>query len=265
MSKIYEALEMAGQMARGRSAPSEAPPRSVEPAEVRQSREFVPAVQRLIESPVEAPFALHLEHTMTALYNNILSLLPKSNSRVIEFIAPHRGCGTSTLIREFAKVVAVKLKKSVLLLDADAHAPTQVREFKLSQDQGWDAVMDRRERMESLLRPIEGSKLTVSQLLVDQSNQPLLFESSQFKGMLSRLKESFDLILIDSPPAKDYADGLVLAPKVDGVVLVVSSEDTRWQVVDDVRRRLDMMGGNILGTVLNNQRFHIPKAIYDRL
>jgi Mrp family chromosome partitioning ATPase len=93
----------------------------------------------------------------------------------------------------------------------------------------------------------------------------LLFESNQFKGMLNRLKETFDLILIDSPAATEYAEGLVLASKVDGVVLVLAAEETRWQVVDDVARRLNMMGGNVLGTLLNKQRFHIPKAIYKRI
>ena len=126
-------------------------------------------------------------------------------------------------------------------------------------------VLDRRERIESVLHPVEGSRLSVSQLLVRESSQSLLFESSQFRGMLSRLRETFDLVLIDSPPATEYAEGLVLASKVDGVVLVVAAEETRWQVVEDVNRRLQTMGGNVLGTLLNKQRFHIPSMIYDRI
>jgi Mrp family chromosome partitioning ATPase len=125
--------------------------------------------------------------------------------------------------------------------------------------------MERRERIESVLHPVGDSRLTVSQLLVKESAQPLLFESAQFRSMLNRLKESFDLILIDAPPAADYADGLVLASKVDGVVLVAAAEETRWQVVQDTTRRMQMMGINLLGTVLNKQRYHIPQAIYDRI
>jgi Mrp family chromosome partitioning ATPase len=266
MSKIFEALELAGRSndddgdrddqasARLHRTPVQSPVLDV-----------LPTIQRLTEPTVEAPFPLQLEHTMTALFNSIQSMVPAARGRVIEFIGPHRGTGASTLIREFAKVAAVKLKKSVLLLDADQHGPTQMKQFNLSQTEGWDAVLDRRERLETVLRPVEGSRLTVSQLLVRESSQPLLFESSQFKGMLNRLRETFDLILIDTPPATEYAEGLVLASKVDGVVLVLAAEETRWQVVEDVHRRLQIMGGNVLGTILNKQRFHIPSLIYDRI
>lgn len=263
MSKIYEALQLAGRTVR--SEPERTLPPRVEPASARPILEPGPTVQRLVQPAADAPFTLHLEHTMTALYNSIQGLVPASRGRTIEFISPHAGSGTSTLIREFAKVVAVKLKKSVLLLDADQHAPTQAKEFNVEPGEGWDAVFDRRERIETVLHPVEGSQLTVSQLLVSESSQPLIFESNQFKGMLNRLKETFDLILIDAPPATEYAEGLVLASKVDGVVMVLAAEETRWQVVDDVQRRLSMMGGNLLGSVLNKQQFHIPRMIYKRI
>jgi len=262
MSKIYEALQLASRTRDEEPAPVEAiaspPPTVPEPV-------AAPSVQRLVEVTERAPFPLHLEHTMTALYNSIASLLPTTKGRTIEFISPHRGAGASTLSREFAKVAAVKLKKSVLLLDADHRAPTQTKEFHIQQDQGWDTVLDRRERIESVLHPVPGSRLTVSQLLVSGSSQPLLFESSQFRSMLARLKETFDLILIDAPPATEYTDGLVLGSKVDGVVLVAAAEETRWQAMQDVTRRFQMLGGNILGMILNNQRYHIPQAIYDRI
>jgi Mrp family chromosome partitioning ATPase len=269
MSKIFEALELAGRAREADAEPDadrEANERTIDGTSRSTFADIAaPTVQRLVEPAMETPFTLHLEHTMTALYNSIQGMLPTSRGRIIEFIGPHSGTGASTLIREFAKVVAVKLKKSVLLLDADQHDPTQVRQFNLTQNEGWDAVLDRRERIDSVLHPIEGSRLTVSQLLVKESSQPLLFESSQFKGMMNRLRETFDLILVDTPPAAEYAEGLVLASKVDGVVLVLAAEETRWQVVEDVHRRLQMMGGNVLGTLLNKQKFHIPSIIYDRI
>ncbi len=263
MSKIYEALQMAGRTQDEETRPVEPP--IMQAYSAAPEPVSAPSVQKLVEITEPAPFTLHLEHTMTALYNNIASLLPSTKGRTVEFISPHRGAGTSTLAREFAKVAAVKLKKTVLLLDADHHAPTQAREFKIQQDQGWDSVLDRRERIESVLHSVPGSRLTVSQLLVTGSSQPLLFESSQFRSMLTRLKETFDLILIDAPPATEFTDGLVLGSKVDGVVLVAAAEETRWQAMQDVSRRFQMLGGNLLGMILNNQRYHIPQVVYDRI
>lgn len=261
MSKIYEALQLAG-----RPRDEEAPrPVAAELLEPYAPVEPGPVVQRLVQPSTPAPFPLHLEQTMASLYNSITSLVPTTKGRTIQFMSPHKGAGTSTLVREFAKVAAVKLRKSVLLLDADHHAPTQTKEFQIEQSQGWDTVLERRERIETVLNPIGDSRLTVSQLLMKETAQPLLFESTQFKSMLNRLRETFDLILIDAPPATDYADGYMIGSRVDGIVLVASAEKTRWQSMDGVARRAQLMGGNVLGMILNNQRYHIPQAIYDRI
>ncbi len=192
-------------------------------------------------------------------------MVRSAKGRTIEFVGPHRGTGTSTLIRELAKVVAVRHKKSVLLLDADHHEPTQAHQFSIEQAYGWDTALGDGRQIESILCPVEGSSLSVSQLLMQRSDQPLLFDTPQFKGMLNRLSESFDLILIDAPPANEYAEGVTLASKVDGVVLVVEAEETRWQVAESTRDRLEMAGARVLGSVLNKRRYHIPKPVYKLL
>src|SRR5262245_6048121 len=146
MSKIFEALQLAGRP-RENGEPNPMPvdmppaPDSYSPYPAAPVAEPGPMVQKLVHAVEPAPFPVHLEQTMTALYNSIASLLPTAKGRSIEFIAPHRGAGNSTLIREFAKVAAVNLKKSVLLLDADHHAPTQAKSFQIEQQSGWDAVL----------------------------------------------------------------------------------------------------------------------------
>jgi len=52
---------------------------------------------------------------------------------------------------------------------------------------------------------------------------------------------------------------------VDGVVLVVEAEKTRWQVVESLKEKIENSGGNILGMVFNKRRFYIPENIYRRM
>jgi Mrp family chromosome partitioning ATPase len=52
---------------------------------------------------------------------------------------------------------------------------------------------------------------------------------------------------------------------VDGVVLVVEAEKTRWQVVENLKEKIQNVGGNIIGVVFNKRRFYIPEALYKRL
>jgi len=73
------------------------------------------------------------------------------------------------------------------------------------------------------------------------------------------------LILIDSAAAADSPDGIDISTVVDGTVLVIGAEKTRWQVAQDVRNRIEERGGYLIGVLLNEVRFHIPAPIYDRL
>jgi Mrp family chromosome partitioning ATPase len=52
---------------------------------------------------------------------------------------------------------------------------------------------------------------------------------------------------------------------VDGVVLVVEAEKTRWQVAEQAKRILEESGARLLGAVLSRRQFHIPNALYGLL
>lgn len=80
-----------------------------------------------------------------------------------------------------------------------------------------------------------------------------------------RLALASSLIVLDSPALLDSPLAQAMAPTVDGVVLVVEAERTRAAVAQAARDALRAAGANILGVVLNKRRFHVPKAIYDRL
>ena len=255
MTKIYEALENAAERAKAAQG------KSAEPVSTAPTPRVIPQVPAAPSHNLEDS----LEQTLAALYETIVTLLPGPKGKTIQFIAPHRGAGASTLIRAFAKVCAERLNKSVLLLDADPDSPAQVREFKLDTATGWDPLNDSDQDIQATLNPVEGTGLAVSQLITRQSYKPLLLETSRFKGALNRLKESFDIVLVDAPPAADHSEGLTLASKVDGIILVVESEKTRWQALDSVSNRIRLGGGNILGAIMNKRRHHVPGVIYRRL
>ncbi len=100
----------------------------------------------------------------------------------------------------------------------------------------------------------------------DPGASPLAVVSSPtIDSFFDKLKQRFDLILVDSPPATTSAVGLVLARKVDGIVLVVEADHTRASVVQSVKHRIAQVGGHILGIVLNKRRYYVPSFIYKRL
>lgn len=80
-----------------------------------------------------------------------------------------------------------------------------------------------------------------------------------------RLGARADLIILDTPSVLVSPLALALAPTADGIILVIEAERTRAAVAEAARDTLRAGGANLLGVVLNKRRYHVPKAIYDRL
>ena len=92
-----------------------------------------------------------------------------------------------------------------------------------------------------------------------------LYESPKFPLIMQKLRERFDLTIFDSSSILDNPESLLLASRMDGVVLVVQAGKTRWEVAKSARRDLETASVNVLGAILNKQQFVIPQAIYKRL
>jgi Mrp family chromosome partitioning ATPase len=74
-----------------------------------------------------------------------------------------------------------------------------------------------------------------------------------------------DWVLFDAPPVNHFDEGLALSGMVDGVVMVIQAEKTRWEVAQSAKQRLEDSGGRILGVVLNKRKFYIPKWLYETI
>jgi protein-tyrosine kinase len=200
-----------------------------------------------------------------SLYQSLAALVPDSTRKVIQFIGSREGEGTSTVVREFARVSASKLGKMVLLLDADQHHPTQHLFFNIQPEFGWQDVVCENGAIEKAFYQVGDTRMFISPSSRKLIGPSQMFSSQQMEVFLKKLRQRFDLVLIDSEPAALSADSLAISSKVDGVVLVVEAEKTRRPVAESVRDKIKRSGGNILGVVLNKRRYYIPEWIYKRL
>ena len=70
-----------------------------------------------------------------------------------------------------------------------------------------------------------------------------------------------DFVIIDLPPVNRYADAAILAPKVDGVILVVEADRTPVVDAESAKKSLDRVGARIFGVVLNRRRSYVPATL----
>ena len=90
-------------------------------------------------------------------------------------------------------------------------------------------------------------------------------ESKSLDSCIKEMKAQADWVLFDSPPINSFNDAIALATRIDGVIIVVEAERTKWEVALRAKQRIEGISGNILGVVLNRRRLYIPNWLYRRL
>ena len=72
--------------------------------------------------------------------------------------------------------------------------------------------------------------------------------------LIEQAYESYDLVIIDTPPVLAVTDAQVLANKCDGIVLVVRSNHTEKEDAIKAKGLLANAKGKLLGVVLNAKK-----------
>jgi tyrosine-protein kinase Etk/Wzc len=146
--------------------------------------------------------------------------------------------------------------KRVVLIDADLRKPDLHRFFGLDGDVGLANVLRDAASLESALLPtqLETLKLLPAGVLPKDSDAATpaeLFSSEAMQHLLQRLKERFDIVLIDTPPMMAVTDPSILAPMTDGVLLVVELGHVSRSAVQEVKEQLELAQAKLLGVVIN--------------
>jgi capsular exopolysaccharide synthesis family protein len=78
-----------------------------------------------------------------------------------------------------------------------------------------------------------------------------LLGSAKMVDLIERLKESFDFVLVDTPPVLGVSDALVLGPLMDGVILVARAGKTPRKAIRQAQEKLESHKINGLGVIIN--------------
>jgi len=90
-------------------------------------------------------------------------------------------------------------------------------------------------------------------------------ESETGIDLLHALRPNLGYTLIDCPSIATSYEAAMLAPDVDGVVLVVEADRTKRDQILRARQTIEMAKGNLMGLVLNRRRHVVPDWFYRRL
>ncbi len=119
------------------------------------------------------------------------------------------------------------------------------------------------------LRPAGGVEITAwchhefDNLWVLPAGQPIanpveILGSPVAKDFINLARETFDMVIIDTPPVVAVSDTLVMSPIVDGILMVVSLRQTHRKPILRALELLNSVQANTIGVVINR----VPRSTY---
>ena len=93
-------------------------------------------------------------------------------------------------------------------------------------------------------------------------NPSELLGSDAMSTLLNSAKEQYDYVVIDTPPINVVSDAVVLAPKTEGIVMVVQDRRTTHEQFKKSVASLSFAKARLLGVVLNSSDDHTAKYKY---
>jgi len=196
-----------------------------------------------------------IQDAYDGLITDIFSCETIPKTLCITSLAP--GAGKTTISINLA-ISFVMTGRSALLIDADIRKYPKYKRLGSDAFFGLTDFLTEVVELKDIITLTNMQKLAVITSGKATAKNPLgMFYSPKFEFLMQAAIEKFDLVIIDTSSLDVNADSSVIAGRTDATLLVVEIHDSTLALERNIER-LDSMGANVIGTVLNK----IPKGEY---
>ena len=179
-----------------------------------------------------------------------LSLAEGANAiRSVLITSPQKGEGKSVTAANLSLTMAQELQRRVILVEADLRTPSLQTLFGLAPGPGLSDYLSGAVSLDQVTTLIPDHHLTVLPAGSTPGNPAELLGSTAMRRLLDQLRTTYDRVILDTPPVLPLADVAILAPMVDGTLMVVRAGYTPKPAIENALRAFD--SSRLLGVVLN--------------
>ena len=173
------------------------------------------------------------------------------NIKIITITSTQPNEGKSTVISNLAAAFASLENKRVLIIDGDLRNPSVHKMFGVSNLNGITDILLGEKDVDKCLEKTKIKGLDILKVGKVPPNPSEMLQSNKMRNFIEVIKEYYDYVFIDAPPVGVVADASIISQYSDGVILLVGSNETDIDAAKVSKERLENVGANILGVVLN--------------
>jgi uncharacterized protein involved in exopolysaccharide biosynthesis/Mrp family chromosome partitioning ATPase len=178
---------------------------------------------------------------------------------VIGVTSYNRREGVSTVVANLTKALANKSAGKVLVMDANTANPSLHKILGVGMSPGLTDII-KTGSAKNAVKQIDNIRVIPAGFDDESLTDGIMWE--RFKSLLEESKKRYDFTIIDIPALSQGAFATKITTQCDGVIMVIESEQLRWEVAQDCREQLAARNVKTIGAVLNKRRFYIPNWIY---
>lgn len=213
----------------------------------------IPMIKRSMEVAVLEEEGSLLAETLRAFRINISWKAVAGRGTTVLVTSSTIGEGKTTIAASLARRLAADGIK-VLLIDADLRRPRLKTLLDLSADRSIEKVIADGLPVEDAVQIDKRSGLHCLVASGRTSNPLGLLTSDAFSAMITKVRETYQVIILDSPPVLRVADPILLSRWIDMTLFIVRSNLTTIALVSEALRRLPEAQRSNITLALNQVR-----------
>jgi protein-tyrosine kinase len=168
--------------------------------------------------------------------------------RSIAILSPDRNEGRTHIAANLALVFA-ELGQFTLLIDADLRNPRLHTLFNINNATGLSTVLaDGEAKVQRIDQFPSLTVLTSGRIPADPEE---LLSRESFSQLIDLVRESYDVVIIDTPAAGSGIDAYIIAARAKAGLIVARRNVTRVAHLDSLRERVGVTQATMLGIVHN--------------
>ncbi len=182
---------------------------------------------------------------------NVDYLARTNDLKVIALTSPSIGEGKTTTTANLGLTMA-QTGKRVVAVSCDLRKPRLHRFFDVSNARGLTDLLTADAPIGSIAARAGEKTMRVIPSGPIPPNPSELLGSDAMLQVLQGIRTQADYVLVDTAPVLAVSDAAILAPRCDGVIVVVDATSTTRTAVKVLREQLEQVGSRILGGIYNN-------------
>jgi tyrosine-protein kinase Etk/Wzc len=201
--------------------------------------------------------------SLRSLRTSLQFALIENKNNVVTITGPTPGLG-KTFVAVNLTFLLGDIDKRVLLIDGDMRRGHMHKYLGLSRSPGLSDVIAGRCRAEQAIHPIDGGKVHFMSTGTLPPNPSELLVHDNFRQLIERVSEKFDLVMIDTPPILNLTDGIVIGRHSGTNFLVVRGGQSNLHEVELSIRRMQQSDIKLSGVIFNGLQASATKYGYGK-